>query len=58
MSIGLTNSHPFWEENVGLKNAIMVRRREKTSLPLSNMEGLEEGRGKQDMVDFRTAFKR
>lgn len=58
MSTRLTSSCPFWEENVGLKNGIMVRMREKTSLSLWNMEGVEEVRGGQDMVWFSMEFKR
>lgn len=35
----------FWEKNVGPGDGSMVRKSEKTSLPLSNMEGLKESRG-------------
>lgn len=35
----------FWEKNVGPGGESMVRRNGKTSLLLSNMEGLKKGRG-------------
>lgn len=50
-STRLTGSNIFLEKNVGPRSGSMVRRSGKTSLSLSNMEGLKEGKGAETGED-------